>query len=195
MAPSRRIAMSVERNASANKRVSVWPRCVPVGGNDMGKSGRDILAALLAGTMSPTAMAELARGRMRSKREALEKALHGRMSAHHRMLIALHLEHIDLLDEQIEQLSAEIAARLRPYEAELLRLETIPGVGRHIAEILAAEMGLNMEQFPSAGHLASWAGMCPGNVRRFGGRDREQRRLRELLESSVRTQLIPACVA
>ncbi len=67
-------------------------------------------------------------------------------------------------------MSAEIAARLRPYEAELLRLETIPGVGRHIAEILAAEMGLNMEQFPSAGHLASWAGMCLGNHESAGKR-------------------------
>ena len=171
-----RTSLIDERSASVNRVQKVLEDAnIKVAGagvvtDIMGKSGRDILAALLEGTMSPTEMAALARGRMRSKREALEKALHGRMSAHHRMLIALHLAHIDLLDEQIERLSAEIAARLRPYEAELLRLETIPGVGRHIAEILAAEMGLNMEQLPSAGHLASWAGMCPGNHESAGKR-------------------------
>jgi transposase len=110
----------------------------------MGKSGRDILAALLEGTADAATMAELARGKLRRKREALEQALEGQMSAHHRLLIALHLEHIDLLDEQIAQLSAEIAARLRPYEALLQRLETIPGVGRRTAEVLAAEMGLDL---------------------------------------------------
>jgi transposase len=87
-----------------------------------------------------------------------------------RLLIALHLEHVDLLDEQIAQLSAEIAARLRPCEENLVRLETIPGVGRRTAEILAAEIGLDMSRFPSAAHLASWAGMCPGNYESAGKR-------------------------
>ncbi len=80
-------------------------------------------------------MADLARGKMRRTHEALEQALRGRVSDHHRMLIALHLEHVDLLDEQIERISAEIAKRLRSYEAALLRLESIPGVGRRTAEI------------------------------------------------------------
>jgi len=198
-----RTSLIDERSASVNRVQKVLEDAnIKVAGagvvtDIMGKSGRDILAALLEGTMSPTEMAELARGRMRSKQEALEKALHGRMRAHHRMLIALHLEHIDLLDEQIERLSAEIAARLRPYEAELLRLETIPGVGRHIAEILAAEMGLNMEQFPSAGHLASWAGMCPGNHESAGKRKKGpvrkgnqalRRALNEAAQAAARTK-------
>jgi len=108
-----RTSLIDERSASVNRVQKVLEDAnIKVAGAGvvtdlMGKPGRDILAALLAGTLSPAAMAELARGRMRSKREALEKALQGRMSDHHRMLIALHLEHIDLLDEQIERLSAE----------------------------------------------------------------------------------------
>ena len=163
----------------------------------MGTAGRDILAALLEGTMDPAAMAELARGRMRRKRAALEQALEGRMGAHHRMLIALHLEHVDMLDEQIERLSAEIAERLRPFEAELARLETIPGVGRRTAEILAAEIGLEMGRFASAGHLASWAGMCPGvhesAGKRKGGKRRAgnkavRRALMEAAQAAARTK-------
>jgi len=196
-----RTSLIDERSASVNRVQKVLEdaniKVAGVATDIMGKSGRDILAALLEGVMNPAEMAELARGRMRSKREALEKALRGRMSDHHRMLIALHLEHIDLLDEQIERLSAEIAARLRPYEAELVRLETIPGVGRHIAEILAAEMGLEMERFPSAGHLASWAGMCPGNYESAGRRKKGtarkgnkalRRALNEAAQAAARTK-------
>jgi transposase len=161
----------------------------------MGASGRAMLAALLEGTATAAEMANLARGRMRSKRAVLGEALQGRLSDHHRLLLLLHLEHADYLEEQIARLSAEIAARLRPYEEEIAALDTIPGIGQHLAEVLIAEIGTDMGRFPSAAHLASWAGMCPGNVRRFGGRDREQWRLLELLERSVRTQLIPAGMA
>ncbi len=129
----------------------------------MGVSGRDILAALLEGSADAAAMAELARGKLRRKRAELERALRGRLSDHHRLLVALHLEHADFLDEAIARLNGDIADRLRPYEEEIARLETIPGVGRRTAEILAAEIGLDVSRFPSAGHLASWAGMCPGN--------------------------------
>src|SRR5205085_11067611 len=107
------------------------------------------------------------------------------------MLIALHLEQIDLFDEQIDQLSTQIAERLRPYEAELQRLETIPGVGRRTAEILAAEMGLDMTRFPRAGHLASWAGMCPGvhesaGKRKSGKRREGNKALRRALTEAAR---------
>jgi transposase len=175
-----RTSLIDERAAAVNRIQKVLEDAnikVAGGATDiMGKSGRDILAALLEGTADAATMAQLARGKLRRKREALERALDGRMSAHHRLLIALHLEHIDLLDEQIARLSAEIAARLRPYEALLVRLETIPGVGRRTAEVLAAEVGLDMARFPSAGHLASWAGMCPGNEVSAGKRKRGRRR-------------------
>lgn len=136
----------------------------------MGVSARQMLDALVAGTSDPATMAELAKGRLRTKRAALERALTGHMRDHHRALIAMRLEHIDFLDEQIEQLSHEIAERLRPFEAELQRLETIPGIKRRTTEVLAAEIGLEMSHFPSAGHLASWAGMCPGNHESAGKR-------------------------
>ncbi len=145
-----RTSLIDERSAAVNRIQKVLEdaniKLAGVATDIMGKSGRDILAALVGGESDAAAMADLARGKLRRKHEALEQALRGRMSDHHRMLIALHLEHVDLLDEQIDRLSADIAERLRPYEATLLRLETIPGVGRRTAEILAAEMGLDISQ-------------------------------------------------
>jgi len=163
----------------------------------MGKSGRDILAALVGGETDAAAMAELARGKMCRKRDELEKALTGRRGDHHRMLIALHLKQIDLLDDQIAHLSRHIAERLRSYKEQLALLDTIPGVGLYIAEILAAEMGLTMDQFPSAGHLASWAGMCPGNYESAGkhkkgpmrkGNKALRRALNEAAQAAARTK-------
>lgn len=143
----------------------------------MGRSARDMLAAILAGEVDPTVLAELARGRMRAKRDLLGQALQGRFSAHHRLLVSEQLAHIDSLDEAIERMSAHIAERLRPFEAQLQRLETIPGIKRRLAEVLVAEIGVDMSRFPSARHLASWAGMCPGNNesagKRLSGRTRK----------------------
>ncbi len=115
-------------------------------------------------------MAEFARGSMRSKREQLVQALTGHLQAHHRFLLAEHLKHLSELQDGIARLSTEIAERLRPYEDLLARLETIPGVKRRLAEIILAEIGPDMRRFPSAQHLASWAGMCPGNHQSGGKR-------------------------
>jgi transposase len=136
----------------------------------MGVSGRAILNALLAGTTDPGLLADLAKGKLRSKRAQLQRALAGQMNEHHRLMVSAHLTHIDFLDEQIGQFSQEIAERLAPFEEELQRLETIPGVKRRIAEVIAAEIGFEMNVFPSAGHLASWAGICPGNHESAGKR-------------------------
>lgn len=136
----------------------------------MGTSAQHMLDALVNGELSPTAMAELARGRMRAKREQLAQALTGHLQAHHRFLIAEHLAHIHSLEKAIHRLSVEIAQRLGPYEQILLRLETIPGIKRRLAEIILAEIGPEMSRFPSAQHLASWAGMCPGNHQSAGKR-------------------------
>jgi transposase len=163
----------------------------------MGVSGRAILAALVDGATDPAALAELAKGKLRRKQAELERALAGRVRAHHRQLLALHLSHIDFLDESIEQLSREIAARLRPVEEELDRLDSIHGVGRTVAEVFAAEVGLELGRFPSAGHLASWAGMCPGNResagKRQSGRTRPgnkwlRRALTEAAQAAARTR-------
>ena len=95
--------------------------------------------------------------------QKLEQALTGRMSAHQRFMLVQHLTLIDALDAQIAAMGAEIAERLRPFEAELSILDSIPGIGRWSAEVILAEIGTDMSRFPTAGHLASWAGMCPGH--------------------------------
>jgi transposase len=134
----------------------------------LGVSGRAMLEAMVAGTTAAGTLAQLARGRLREKREDLERALSGRVGAHHRFLLAEQLCHVDALDASITRLSQEIAERLRPFEAELARLQTIPGVGRRGAEVLLAEIGPDVARFPTAHHLASWAGMCPGNYESAG---------------------------
>jgi transposase len=145
----------------------------------MGRSARDMLAALLAGEVNPAVVAQLARGRMRSKRELLAQALQGQLKPHHSFLLSEQLADIDTLDEAMERLSSEITARLRPYEPQIRRLSTIPGIKRRLAEVLLAEIGPDVSRFPDARHLASWAGLCPGNNesggKRLSGRPRKGR--------------------
>jgi transposase len=136
----------------------------------MGKSGRVMLEAILAGATDPEQLAELAKGRLRNKLPLLKQALNGRVRAHHRFLLVEQLSHIDYLDEAIGRLSGEIAERLRPFQAEIQRFDTIPGINRSIAEVLLAEIGPDMNRFPDAHHLASWAGMCPGHNESGGKR-------------------------
>jgi transposase len=138
----------------------------------LGVSGRAMLEAIVAGTTDAVTLARLAKGRLREKREELERALSGRVGPHHRFLLAEQLCHVDALDESIARLSQEIAERVRPFEAEVARLQTIPGVGRRGAEVLLAEIGTDMTRFPTAHHLASWAGMCPGNYESAGKRQK-----------------------
>jgi transposase len=128
-----------------------------------GVSARAMLSELIAGQDDAAALAELAVGQLRRKQAELEQALTGRVSAHQRFLLAQHLTLIDALDAQIATVSAEIAARMAPFDAELALLDSIPGVGRWSAEVILAEIGPDMTRFPTAGHLASWAGMCPGH--------------------------------
>jgi transposase len=136
----------------------------------VGRSAREMLDALVAGERAPQALAQLARGRLREKRPQLEQALRGQFHAHQCFLVAQQLAHLDYLEEAIARVSAEIAERLRPFEDALTRLQTIPGVGRRGAEILLAEIGTDMSRFPTAAHLASWAGMAPGNHESAGKR-------------------------
>jgi transposase len=136
----------------------------------LGKSGRAMLEALVGGSTDVAALAQLARGRMRDKLPQLEQALAGQFGPHQRFLIAQQLAHIDFLDASLERVSAEIGDRLRPVEPAMERIQTIPGVGRRTAEILVAEIGTDLTRFPSAAHLASWAGLCPGNDESAGKR-------------------------
>ncbi len=136
----------------------------------VGVSARAMLEALLGGEADPVVLSDLARGRMRARRAELEQALQGHLKAHHRFLVAEHLSHIDYLDEAIERVSSEIAERLRPFEAQVELLDTIPGIDRQLAEVLLAEIGTDLTRFPTAKNLASWAGMCPGNNESAGKR-------------------------
>jgi len=135
-----------------------------------GVSARAILAALIAGETDPAVLAELARGRLRAKRELLAQAVVGRFTAHHAFLIMEHLSQLDYLEEARERVSAEIAQRLQDEQVALELLDTVPGIGQRAAEILLAELGTDLSRFPSAKHLASWAGMCPGNKESGGKR-------------------------
>jgi transposase len=128
------------------------------------KSGRAILDALLAGESDPQVLADLARGRLRAKIPALREALAGRFRAgHHGLLVAQMLAHIDFLDAAIADLDTSLAAAAEPFRPILERLTTIPGVSARTAIMLLAECGADMSVFPTAAHLASRAGICPGN--------------------------------
>lgn len=194
-----------ERAAVVNRlqKVLEWAnlKLAAVASDVVGKSARAMLEAIVDGQSDVAALAELAQGRMRAKREALEQALKGRVREHHRFMLARHLEHIDFLDEQIASFDAQIAALIEDEEpsstppaepseqepvsepasnegqttslswAEAVEIwDAIPGIGRRVAEQLVAEVGVDMAQFRSAGHLASWAKLCPGNHESAGKR-------------------------
>jgi len=134
----------------------------------LGVSGRAMLDALCQGTTDPDVLAELARGRLRAKLPQLREALEGRFDAQHALVVGAILAHLDFLDEQIERLSDAIEEALLPFAAAVELLCSIPGVQRRTAEVTVAEIGTETSRFPSAAHLASWAGQCPGNDRSAG---------------------------
>jgi transposase len=139
-----------------------------VASNVVGVSGRAMLSAMVAGVVDAEVMAEMARGKLRNKIGTLKEALHGRLGSHQRFLLGAQLRHVDELGQLIDEVSAEVEERLRPSQEDLTRLTTIPGVGRRTAEILLSELGADIARFPSARHLASWAGICPGNHQSAG---------------------------
>ena len=129
----------------------------------VGKSARQMLEALIAGESDPAQLAKLARGRMRPKIAQLQQALQGHLEPHHRFLLRETLAHLDFLQLRVGQLEQEVAERLSPFEKSLALLMTIPGISRRSATILISELGTDMTAFPSAAHLASWVGLCPGS--------------------------------
>lgn len=126
-------------------------------------SARDILKSLSNGEEDPEVLASLARGVMKNKREELCRALKGLMADHQRMILDEMLKHTEYLDEQIVRLDQEVAKRLTPFDQAVEVIDGVPGIGRRSAETIIAEIGTDMSVFSSAKHLASWAGMCPGN--------------------------------
>ena len=142
----------------------------------VGASGRAMLRAMIAGEDDPETLASMARGRLREKRLMLVDALEGSMGSHQRMMLDSYLRHLDFLEREIERVSEEVEDRTRPFEEAIERIDEIPGIGRRGAEQVLAEIGTDMKRFPTSRHLASWAGMCPGNNesagKRIGGRTR-----------------------
>jgi transposase len=136
----------------------------------LGKSGRAMLDALVQGTTDTEILAELAKGRLRAKIPALKEALEGRFDHLHSVWIGAILAHLDFLDEQISSLTEAIGEQIAPFEKAVELLCTIPGVQRRTAEVIIAEIGVDMSVFPTDKHLASWAGMCPGNDQSAGKR-------------------------
>jgi transposase len=138
--------------------------------NVMGKSGRDMLAAMIEGVSDAEALADLARGTLRRKLPQLQEALHGQIQTHHRVLLGQIFAHMSFLEESIQQLQVEIEQRLSLFEEAMQLLLSIPGIQAISAAAILGEIGSDMSRFPSAKHLASWAGVCPGNKQSGGKR-------------------------
>lgn len=162
-----------------------------------GVSARSMLEALIAGVSDAHELAGLARGRLKAKHEQLVKVLQGRFTLHHAFVLGEHLSFLDYLDEAIGRVSSEIEVRLAQHRSEVDLLDSIPGISPRTASLLLAEVGPDMTRFPSARHLASWAGMCPGNNesagKRYSGQTRKgnkwlRQALMEAAHGAIRTK-------
>jgi transposase len=127
----------------------------------LGQSGRAILRKLISGVSDPEELAKEARGRLKQKHGELVEALEGYATEHHRFLLELHLSTVESLERRIEELDQRLGRALDPFKEAVQRLETIPGVGTITAQVIVAEIGLDMSRFPTHRHLLSWAGLCP----------------------------------
>jgi transposase len=136
----------------------------------IGVSGRAMIEALIAGESNPERLAALAHPRLKAPPERLKEALRGRVTDHHRFLLRLHLQQIDALDAAIAAVDAQVEGDLAPFRAAIRLLDTIPGVNALAAAVIVSEIGIDMSRFPTAGHLLSWAGLCPRNDESAGKR-------------------------
>ena len=127
----------------------------------LGVSGRAILSALIAGETDPERLADRTTGRLKADRAEIVAAVHGRVTEHHRFLLKLHLTQVDALTAAVQQVEQQADEVLGPFREAVDRLTTIPGVSETVARVIIAEVGVDMAQFPTAGHLVSWAGLCP----------------------------------
>jgi transposase len=141
-----------------------------VASNALGVSGRAMIEALIAGERDPKVLAELAKGVLRRKIDDLALALAGRFADHHALLARLHLDHIDHLNIMTGRLDEQIDQVITPFAQHKQRLMSIPGIGERAAQVIISEIGVDMSRFPTAAHLASWAGLCPGNHESAGKR-------------------------
>ena len=136
----------------------------------MGRSGRAMIEALIAGESDPDTLAGLAHRRIKAPPQELREALRGRVTKHHRFLLHLHLQQVDAIDAAIDRIDREVDAHVEPFRAAIVILTTIPGVSDLSARVIMAEIGNDMSRFPTEGHLISWAGLCPKNDESAGKR-------------------------
>jgi transposase len=136
----------------------------------LGKSGRAIVKALIAGETDPTRLAELAQGHARKKRTQLAEALRGRVTKHHRLMLQLHMQVIEALEATIQDVEVALGKALEPIQGRANLLTTMPGVSNVVAQVLVSEIGTDMARFSTPGHLISWAGLCPRSDESAGKR-------------------------
>jgi transposase len=136
----------------------------------LGQSGRALLQALIAGETDPEQLVQLTTGRLKAPRAQLVEALRGRVRPHHRFLLKLHLDQVDALQEAVREVEQRIGESTEPYRAAVELLDTIPGINPIAAQVILGEIGLDMNRFPTAAHLISWAGLCPRNDESAGKR-------------------------
>jgi transposase len=169
-----RTQMVRERAAVVNRIQKVLEdaniKLASIASDVLGVSGRAMIRAIIAGVEDPSQLAELAKRRLRGKIPELKPALHGRITEHHRFLLGVLMEQIEFWEGQIARFDARITQAMAPFTEAADRLRGIPGVGPQAAQVIVAEVGTDMTKFPSAGHLASWAGLCPGNDQSAGKR-------------------------
>ena len=169
-----RASLAQEINRIANRIQKVLEdaniKLASVATDALGASGRAMLEAMIHGEQDSQRLAEMSRGLLRNKIPELQEALQGRVTAHHRFLLRELLDHLYFVQSKMQRIEQEVAERLGPFQSEVARLCTIPGVDRVTAWGLLAEIGLDMNQFPDAQHLASWAGLCPGSHESAGKR-------------------------
>lgn len=162
-----RRSITEERSREVNRVQKVLEganiKLASVASNVMGVSGRNMIEAIANGNLDPLDLSQMAKGALKKKIPELLQALTGLIGEHQRMILKSQLSHIDFLDNHIEELSKEIARRLDSDNEVIEILDTIPGINIKAAELIIAEIGTDMSRFPTASHLASWAGLCPGN--------------------------------
>lgn len=189
-----RSQLVAEKNRAANRIQKILEdaniKLASVATDILGASGRDMLRALVRGETDSEKMADLARRQLRSKIPQLRPALEGKVTAHHRFMLGELLNHLEYLESRIEQFSHRIEKVSRPFAPAITKIATLPGFDQRSAQNVVAEIGADMDTFPSAQHLASWAGVCPGNnesagKRKSGKTTKGNRWLRSALSQSA----------
>jgi transposase len=185
-------AQASERNRLQRLLETCNVKLASVASDVFGRSGRDILRALIQGDANPEQMAQLARGHLRKKLAELVLALRGKVEAHHRFMLQMQLGRVEDIEADIAKVDAKINEAIAPHRAVLERLTTIPGVDRIAAVTIIAELGIDMSIFPTVSHAAAWAGVCPSNNESAGKRMEQQKRRGNI---HLSTALVQAAMA